>query len=66
MKTCQRSLPQSERTQNRFKEGCERRAEIMTDRKRSIIWSYCTLLTNDEATYDICQKQYYIVVITEI
>ena len=28
----------------------------MTERKRSIIWSYFTPVNNDEASCDICQK----------
>ncbi len=31
-------------------------AAVMTERKRSIIWSYFTPVNNDEASCDICQK----------
>lgn len=49
-------LIMSKHTQHKFKEGLECMAAVMTERKRSIIWSYFTPVNNDEASCDICQK----------
>lgn len=43
-------------TQRRSKRGFECLAAVMTKRKSSIIWSFFTPVSNDEASLDICQK----------